>query len=639
LKLLLYIRILLLSAILSLFIGPAAAQLYYKAKTITVEDGLSDKRVTCFFKDSKGYMWIGTRNGLNRYDGHSFKIFRPAQVNSISNEVINDIAEDSDGRIWVATMEGLNYYDPTKDHWECLVPDPDNEGGEIPNYIVWDIWFDKNDLLWIASDVFEFCSYDPHSKDFTYYDWPGFARANLNFPGFGKYNSIQKFVARNDHSFWLATTKGLVSLDIKTSQFSLIGGDYYASVIDLQYDTEHKRIFLSTEKGQLFQYDEPANSYSKLSAQPEPYPSARFSQAPQHEIWLASDRGLVKINEDRSAVYLATHIPQLSGSLLPGGVNNVYKDNTGIHWIATANGISVYDPSARISAFLPLLAASDKEGSNRMTGVYFDDISNRYFAGAADPACVFVIDAGNGTINKITRDAKGDTLSSCRAIVPDRDKNIWLLMESNVYRYDRVTGQFILFPTPNKKDKAAFRSMIQDANGDYWFSTFNEGLFYYKTSEKRFAPLKDTNAQYLSAATGLVSDPAHRQVLIGTFGEGTFTYDLDKQLLTGYYETREVRDYSQLVLVHDMEMDGGGRVWVSTHSGGVFRYNHGAPYNQAFTRFDMKKGLNNNNILSLCSDGDSTIWLLSGNGISAIDTSGRFLYDINDDRTFSFSIF
>ena len=95
--------------------GSSNAQLYYKAKTVTTREGLSDNRVTCFHKDRRGFMWIGTRNGLNRYDGHSFKVFRPMQSNSISNEVINDIAEDSRGRIWVATTWQLFYFDEKRE--------------------------------------------------------------------------------------------------------------------------------------------------------------------------------------------------------------------------------------------------------------------------------------------------------------------------------------------------------------------------------------------------------------------------------------------------------------------------------------------------------------------------------------------
>ena len=100
--------------------APLKAQVYTKARAITVQDSLSDNRVTCFYKDKTGFVWIGTKNGLNRYDGLRIKIFLPAAGNSISNEVINDIAEDSRGNIWVATMDGLNVYHPAVNKWEVF---------------------------------------------------------------------------------------------------------------------------------------------------------------------------------------------------------------------------------------------------------------------------------------------------------------------------------------------------------------------------------------------------------------------------------------------------------------------------------------------------------------------------------------
>jgi hypothetical protein len=79
------------------------AQVYSKARIITIENGLSDNSVNCFYKDRTGFMWIGTRHGLNQYNGHSFRVFKPSTGNSITNEFINSIAEESNGTIWVAT--------------------------------------------------------------------------------------------------------------------------------------------------------------------------------------------------------------------------------------------------------------------------------------------------------------------------------------------------------------------------------------------------------------------------------------------------------------------------------------------------------------------------------------------------------
>lgn len=623
--------------VLLLLLAPGSyAQVYYNAKTLTTADGLSDKRVTCFHKDRKGFMWIGTRNGLNRYDGHSFKVFLPGTGNSISNEVINDIEEDSKGRIWVATMEGLNIYDPATAAWEVMVPDPDIDGSDVPNYIIWDLQINQQDLVWIASDVFEFCSYDIKTKKFTYYDWPSFARQHPLMKA-GRYRSIQQFVAKNDHEYWLGTTTGLVSLDTRTNEFRYWGGGYYGDVIDIRYDAVNGKVFISIEGGLFFEYDEHTGAYNKLVANPAPYPSTQYLLPGKNEIWMASQSGVIKISDDRKRISLESNIPQLSGSLLPGGVNAVFDDDRHLRWVATANGVSIYDLQSSSAAFLPLLTASDKEGANRMGGVYYDDISGCYFACAIDPAAVFIINANTGQVKKITTDAAGRNLSLCTGMKKDKEKNLWLLTGNHVYRYDRGTGQFVLFPMPGEDIESVFRDMLQDEAGNYWFASFNQGIDIYDTKKKSFTRLKDTSLYNFRTATGLSADLENKLVVGGTYGEGVFTYHIPTGKITWYYETANTKDYSQLILASSMAKDAKDGIWVTTNAGGVFRYNPGKSFEESFTRFDMRNGLSSNNILSMCSDGDTTLWLLSGKGISAISTSGKFLFDLDERGIFNFS--
>lgn len=139
--------------------------------------------------------------------------------------------------------------------------------------------------------------------------------------------------------------------------------------------------------------------------------------------------------------------------------------------------------------------------------------------------------------------------------------------------------------------------------------------------------------------TSLCSDAKRKGVWIGTFSLGFYYYDLQKKKLTGYFETDKTPQYASLNLVQDIVLDPANNVWVATHSGGIFRYNEGQPHDKAFTRYDMKKGLSNNSFISLCSNGDSILWLLSGKGISVINTRGQFLYDVPEDQTFHFASF
>lgn len=617
----------------------AKAQLYHKASVLTTNNGLSDNRVTCFYKDHTGFIWIGTRNGLNRFDGHRFKIFQPSVGNSISNEIINDIDEDSRGRLWVATQSGLNCYDPATNYWQTLLPDASKERGGLPNNIVWHIQIDKNDCIWIASDVYEFCNYNSITKKYTYYDWPGFVRKNIDPNRLKSYSSIQRFIQKNDHEFWLGTTRGLVSLNTLTNKFQLLGSGYKGAVLDMKYDTVANKVFLSVEGGKLFEYDAAQNNYRQLLLQNEPFPSLYYPRGPESELFLASEKGLVKINKNRKQNYLSVPVRGLPGSLLPGAVNNVFDDRNNIRWIATTNGINIYDTKNTASSFLPLLPGSDKENFNGMGSVFYDSVSNCYFACSILHPAVFIINAGTGTIDKLTKDILSRPFTSCNAIKKDNHNNLWLLTNNQVYRYIRNKNAFELFPLPNKGSLANFTDFIEDEVGNYWFASFHKSIYCYSPGQKQFITIADSNLKYVNAVTSLVSDPSRHSVWIGSFATGVFRFDIPSKKLYNFFEITNEPGFASLNLIHDIVKDAGNRIWLATDFGGLFRYNDKGSAAKSFTGFNMKTGLKNNSFISICNNGDSILWLLSGRGISAISTSGKFLFALNEKETFPFTSF
>ncbi|MEI9809954.1 MAG: two-component regulator propeller domain-containing protein [Bacteroidota bacterium] len=173
----------------TLFCLSAQGQYYFDK--LTEENGLSDNRITCFLKDKTGFLWIGTKNGLNRYDGNSFTTFKPTGGNSISNEVINDIVQDAAGKIWVATLAGLNIYDPVTNHWETMMPSSSDVKGDLPSYLIWDLFADEKNRIWIVSDVWDLSVYDPVKKKIIYYDWPAVMQQE-QYSKASRYRTIQK---------------------------------------------------------------------------------------------------------------------------------------------------------------------------------------------------------------------------------------------------------------------------------------------------------------------------------------------------------------------------------------------------------------------------------------------------------------
>ncbi len=136
----------------------------YIFNQITIENGLSNNSITCILKDSRGFIWIGTTDGLNRYDGYSFVIYKnnPLDSNSISDNFISSIIEDFSGNLWIGTQGGgLNMYNIYNERFKAFYYDPrDNQS--IPSNFIFhhnSLLLDKDSILWIGTNN-GLCSYD-----------------------------------------------------------------------------------------------------------------------------------------------------------------------------------------------------------------------------------------------------------------------------------------------------------------------------------------------------------------------------------------------------------------------------------------------------------------------------------------------
>ena len=603
-----------------------ASQGQYYFDNLTEKNGLSDNRVTCFLKDKTGFLWVGTKNGLNRFDGNLFKIFKPTSSNSISNEIINDIVQDSTGKIWVATMAGLNIYDPETGSWETMMPVSDIEN-DLPNYIIWDLDIDEHNHIWIVSDAWELSVYNPVTKKFTYYDWPSFKQQKM-FDGLSRYRSIQKIVRKNETEWWLATTIGLCSMNIQSGQFKFYGSGYTASVKDLKYDSHYNLVFLVIENGQLFCYDEKKKFYQQIKTNDQAHPATIWDKKINEKdlLLMPHPGGMLEINTASKKATMITYQAALPSSLLPGGTNSIYMDNTGMVWVGSGNGINYYNNRNCIADFIPLTTAVDKEGADGMSAAFYDTIDKRYYITSLYSKELFIIDDHTGKISSV-KSVDGKAFSACTNICSDQQNNIWLLTETNVYKYDREKKKFSLFPTPNQGLKVVFHDLVEDNKGDYWLATWADGVYQYKVKENLFYKLTEKDGIYSKSITALKNDPFDDAVWMGSFNDGAYRYGLENKNTINYRETPANPDYRQLNLIRDIEADASGKLWIATIGAGLYVYQHGNPYEKSFSHITVKNGLRQSIYYSIAADNKNRLWLLSGNGLSAIDQSGKFLFE------------
>jgi signal transduction histidine kinase/streptogramin lyase len=603
-------------------------------ETLTEKDGLSDNRVTCFLKDRSGFLWVGTKNGLNRYNGYDFSMFIPVK-NSISNELINDIEEDKDGFIWVSTMNGLNRFHPNKKTWQRYDALGVDTARMLLNPIVWDSYIDEDNRLWLASDLQGVSVFNSQTQEFTHYPWKRIVPQLL--PQYtGRYFSVLKILPRTKDELWLATTFGLVVFNKVTGRYSVTGHGYEAYSLEMLYNQTQRKVFITLSGNRIFCYDEVKKSFKELTVVPIPYPSVLFSLPTIQYDWVGASDGLMLIDAASNKVYLQKHIPELSVSIPEGCIRDVYKDNSGITWLASDNGIVKYDGNNQLASFLPLMNVSDRIGDNPMSGMLYDAEGDRYFLCSVTKAIVFVVNRKTNTIETIRGTTAGKRFASCRNVRKDRAGTIWLLADEAVYQYSNSLRGFVQFPMP--AGKGGFRDVIVDTDGNYWFSGFMGSISFYDTQKKKFTiPADSATFAGIVKSNPLFLDTINGNVWIGTFSHGVYKYNLKTKAFTLYNESPKAKHYTPLNLVHDITQDKTGAVWVATHSGGILKYVDGLPYEKSFSVLSMSEGLSSNNIYSVKAI-DSNLWVVSGNHLFTVNIyTNKITRPVSGKQVFPFT--
>lgn len=614
-------------------------QLYQKAELLTRQLGLSDNRITCVFKDRTGYMWIGTKSGLNLYDGHDITVFNPGPGNSISNEMINGITEDKDGKLWVATMNGLNCYDPVTKNWQAYFAAGSAASKTIPNPVIWSCFADADNRIWISTDRNGPSVLEKDRTTFTHFKWRQYVhekRPDLK----GKYFSIIKMIPAGDDGIYLGSTIGVFKMSKRSGLFTWLGEANRFDVLDMQYDATNGKLYMTTGGKEVYVYDEKDDGYSLLRAKPLPYPSLSFSSVMAGPVCMGFPDGLAIAGNEPNKITLLKHHPDVPGSIPGEGVNTVYRDNTGIMWIATNKGLAKYDLNHQYTSFLPLIEMQGRPAANPMGAVYYDKQSDSYFVCSVETGEVFIVDRKSENIISQKTDAAGKKLGSCLVVKPDRENQLWLLTASHVYRYDRATRQFVYFATPNGHSEVMFRDMVQDADGNYWFAGFHSPLYFYDNRKKAFTHPSDTSVfSDISKVNSLLYDSLNQSVWAGTFNHGLYRYSLLTRKFTLFTEAPAAKQYSFLNLVNHLYQDKNGRVWVSTHAGGLFYYVPSQTYERSWVQVSTKEGLATNNIYAV-SGNDSLLYAMSGKGITVLDSrTGALVEELNENRILLFTSF
>jgi ligand-binding sensor domain-containing protein/signal transduction histidine kinase len=595
---------------------------------LTIEDGLSNSDVTCITQDKNGFIWIGTADGLNRFDGYTVKVYRHDQedTSSLSNSMIFSLLVDSDGDLWIGTNNGLSMYNKDKNIFINYYHDANNTSS-ISSSLISYITEDNDHNLWIATQDNGLNLFNKKNNTFIRYYWNQPNTNNLSL------NNIKTVFIDQEDNIWTGTFAGLGLYQSQKKQFTLYkpDADNRSSISDsLVYSLcqdKDGRIWIGTWNGGINLFDKEKNSFIRYkAAYPDNHVRAIYLDS-KNNMWAGVRGGLKLYDRTKNIFYLYSHDENDDASLLDNNIQCIFEDIQGNLWFGhTKAGVSYVTVNKKFISFN--LKTTGSRNEKIVSSILEDKNKNLwigYFVGG--------IDLFNRKNNKITRfrphpdDKNSIGAGTVFAIYEDSKNNIWVgTYLGGLSLFNKEKGTFSHYKhNPDDPESIAgndIRYIIEDDRNNLWLTVHGRGvnmfdqknrIFYHYSAEDR-----TENSILSNWVWPIYQDHKKGNIWIGT-SRGLSILDQNNETFENYsYNDREVQSLSNN-MINTIFEDSGGNMWIGTNDGlNLFQRDK-----KNFTRFFQKDGLANNVINTILEDDHGNLWISTNHGISKFNPQDR----------------
>jgi ligand-binding sensor domain-containing protein/signal transduction histidine kinase/DNA-binding response OmpR family regulator len=599
--------------------------------TFTSKDGLSSNSVTAIIKDHFGFLWIATEDGLNRFDGTSFKVYRHVSENptSLPTNHVTSLFEDSDGTLWVGTNGGsVSIYDRNKDEFIELGKYNKEPIGVAANSIVED---HKGDI-WVASYSGLYVINRKTRVINSIYQ-------NSGKPGALNTNTIISVFKDSKNIIWVGTDAGLYRYNRDCNSFTRFlyksGGpkiQLSAFVLSLNEDKKG-RILVATQgglhvlttKGELIKT---FNQLGGVSASLSNDIVYTVKVAKNGLVWLGTEDGLNLVSIDSGSVYQYRADRRNSSSLKAKSIRAVCFGDDGITWVgAFQGGISKFDPN--YTSFKRVESNPFySDGLSAPVVTSFAEHQKKGVFIGTDGGGVDLFRPANGTFTHYqilpNRRSKSGEPMSVLALEMTRNNKLWVgTYLDGVYVIDLATGNRKHLIKGNDPAQLNFSDIFcirEDKRGLVWIGTNGGGINLYHPENGRIEKL--TNNPVNAFDPKRLSHPVIRaleedrdgNMWIGSFGGGISVFNTQKKRFSFYTKDKNGLPSDYVTSIYE---DSKGDIWVGTYGGGLNLLNRKTG---RFTSFSVKEGLANDAIQKIVEDKTGKLWLSTNAGISSFNT-------------------
>ena len=586
-----------------------------------LKDGLSFGIVNSISQDSRGFMWFATSDGLNRFDGNTFKVFKSEKGNSSSlgSNYVQAIFTDKAGRLWVSSRNGLNQYDAKTAQFVNYRLDKESlSSANDVSYIT----ESRDGNLWVATSngFHHFNGNTKKSRSYTSKSLPGLPS-----------NSVLTLYEDSKGLLWVGTVdQGLAAFRVKNGvigkkqQFIGSAGE---TRINCLYEDKKHNIWVATSQGLAF-YNRAENKFYVLTGQRYSLKSNIFLSVIENskgELLVGlQDGGLYKLISTPEKYIFETVEGDNGVPLTNRSVQTLFQDKDKNIWIGTY-GNGLYMISSVDEKFKKYEVKQSDESFIRYYGMCLDQEGHLWLG--TDGNGIYKTSVEGKTLKHYFADGRPGSITdnAILSAFKDSKNRLWFgTYQKGLLLYNKASDSFLPYSFNSKNPKSLgandVRVIYEDPQQRLWVGTNGGGLNLLDVSTGNFTRFNKATSSINSNDVRSVAGDKKGNLWVGTYGGGLNYFDVASKKFTQLFQKAEEKNIIFNNVVFALFLDKSGWLWIGTEGDGLIAYNTNT---RKIEVFNEKNGLGNNTVNAIQAENDAILWVSTNKGLSRIDTRSR----------------